>query len=554
MLTAQNVSFEYDDTIVLQKTSFSVSAGDRVGLVGPNGVGKSTLLKILAGILQPEDGKVLRPNDLTVGYLPQEIEEYGKYTGLEFLEIVTGCKDALDKLEKATELYGSDQNEEHLRLYEAAYAKVDGLGAYTLENRIKKVLQKVGLDTQVLTIKVSTLSGGQKNKLSLSAILLAKFDVFLLDEPTNNLDLDGLSTLENFIRQSKSAFVIVSHDRRFLRQATNRIAELIPDKGIRIYTLGYDEYVEARRKQNESAMQKYEQFTEEKKRLSEAAREKQQNAQAAAGNKSASDNEKIGRNARREKAVRSHARAAASLVSRLDQLEQPDKPMKDLDLNFRFKTDSEKTGATAIEVTDVTVDLGTKQFGPYSLKVATRDKVVIIGPNGGGKTTLLKLIAGLLPAKSGTINIANGITLSYIDQDYSFPDPKRNIITNLRKMTGKQLPELYNILAKFNIKKEKAVSLPGQLSPGQRSRALLAGAVAKGANLLLLDEPTNHLDISASDELQAALKEFVGTLVLVTHDRELMDTIVDKKVIVVGDGHIMPETDAQQYIHRVLKA
>ena len=197
--------------------------------------------------------------------------------------------------------------------------------------------------------------------------------------------------------------------------------------------------------------------------------------------------------------------------------------------------------------------MGDTRLGPYTIKLSTGDKVVIIGPNGGGKTTFLKIIAKLIPIKSGSLNIGNGITIGYIDQEYTFPNPRVTVESNLRKMTGLNTPELYNILARFNVKKEKALALPGKLSPGERSRALLAGMVARGANMLLLDEPTNHLDISASDELQSALKHYKGTLVVVTHDRELIESLKDKKITVIEDGQILTELRADEYIKKVLK-
>ena len=553
MLTAKQISFEYDNTVVLHDTTLSVSPGDRIGLIGSNGVGKSTLLKILAGKIDPIGGKILRSKDLKIGYLPQEITEYLLNTGQEFLEIATGAKPALEELDLATLEYSNVQNDETLKRYEEAYIAVDSLGAYTLNNRIAKALQKVGLNADVLLRKVSELSGGQKTKLALSGILLAQFDVFLLDEPTNNLDLDGLYVLEQFIHQSSASFVIISHDRRFLRRATTKIAELLSNKEIKLYTLGYDEYIDARRKQREAAEQRYSQFADEQKRLTEAARGRMFEAQAAANNKTASDSEKLGRNASKEKAARSHAKAASALTSRLEQLEVPDRPSKELDLNFRFKTTSDNVPSVIVDIKDVTITVGKNQLGPYSLKVMSAEKLVIVGPNGGGKSTFLKAVAGILPLSNGSIKLAGGVVVGYIDQEYSFPYPQASVISNLVKMTGLQQSELFNILARFDIKKDRAEVTPDELSPGQRSRALFAGLVAKGTNLLLLDEPTNHLDIPASDELQQALQHYQGSLVLVSHDRELISFLENKKVLVVENGHFLSEQASTKYVANVLK-
>jgi len=551
MLSAKEISFEYDNLVVLHKTSISINEGDRIGLVGPNGAGKSTLLKILAGIYEAQGGKISRPNELTVGYLPQEIDEYSDLTCIEFLEFVTGVKAALTTLEQATNKYSRDQSDATLKQYERAYSSVESLGAYTLETRVGKALDKVGLSHEILHKHVAELSGGQKTKLALSAILLARFSIFLLDEPTNNLDLDGLAVLEKFIIQSKAGFVIVSHDRRFLRKATTKIAELLPNKAIRIYSLGYDEYLDARRKQQESDLQRFQQFNDEKKRLQEAVRSKKFDAQAAASSSSSSDSEKVGRNARKEKAVGAHARAATALASRVEKLESPDKPQKDIDLNFRFDISTDKLSSVALEAHDATIYYENLLMGPYCFQVGSGDKVVIIGPNGGGKSTLLKMIAGAVTCSSGFVAVGQGYKIGYIDQEYSFPNPKKSVVENLVRLTELTKPEAYNILARFNIKKESADMIPVELSPGQRSRALLAGVVAGGANLLLLDEPTNHLDIPASDELQAALAEYKGTLIVVTHDRELIDSLKEKRVIVVADGHVLSNSESIAYLQQI---
>lgn len=550
MLSAKNIDFEYSNTQVLRSTSFSVSEGEKIALVGPNGVGKSTLLKIMGGVLQPTSGNTSHPKNLNIGYMPQEIDAYQDMTGAVFLSEITGVNKALSDLESATEQYATIQSSASQALYQEAYERVESLQAYTLTERMAKPLARVGLETAVLDKKISELSGGQKTKLALSAILLSNFDVFLLDEPTNNLDMLGLNILEDFIKKSGSAFVIVSHDRWFIKSACKKIAELLPSGDIKLYSLGYDEYIQSRRKELESAEQAHENYKEEKKRLEVSARDKAMNARSAANNGGSSDNDKIGANARKEKAASAHAKAASAIISRLDQLHEPDKPVREIDLNFRFTGTNVKLPLVAANVNDAVVEFDTVKLGPYSLVINTGQKIVIIGPNAGGKSSFIKLLAGVVWPTGGSINISGSMTIGYIDQDFSFSEPDKSVLDNIIRDTDSTISEIYNLLARFNIKKEKADSLPNALSPGQRVRALLAGVVARGANFLILDEPTNHLDIPASNELQSALKEYDGTIVVVTHDRELIEALGNKRIVVIDKGKILTGNEEKDYINQ----
>lgn len=554
MLVAKQITFEYASKEVLKSTSLSISAGELIGLVGSNGAGKSTLLRILAGQLHPVEGSILRSAELNVGYLPQEINGYSDRTGQEFIEEVTGVSRALQELDIATAEYGhSPASAEVVANYQTAYDRVEALGAYTIDSRVAKALSRVRLEPSVLAKKVGQMSGGQKTKLALTAILLARFDVFLLDEPTNNLDLEGLGVLEDFIAKSTASFVVVSHDRRFLRIATNKIAELGSDKQIHLYSLGYDEFVETKQRDRETAKQRYEQFLDEKKRLQEAARDKNQAAQSAAGNTRASDNEKIGRNARKEKAVGSHARAASALNTRLEQLQAPDRPQAELSLNFRFHADTAKLPPVALEIQDGVVAFDGVKLGPYNLRVNTGDKLVILGPNGSGKSVLLKIIARQLRLKSGKLTIGSGIKVGYVDQDYSFADMTEPVCDQLRELAGVDVEGALRILARFGIPHDRAGATPAELSPGQRARVRLGGLVSRGANLILLDEPTNHLDIPTSDELQQALRAYRGTLVIVTHDRELIAGLPGCRLVVVEDSMIASDEKCNAYIRQFLE-
>lgn len=541
MLVAKDVSFEYPNHPVLTRTSVSVGTGERIGLVGPNGIGKSTLLKILAGVMVPTTGQVTKPAEVTVGYMPQEIDNTTTQTALQLIEEMTGVAQALKAFEAATANYKPDNT----AAYELALAQVDALGAYTLEDRLGKVLADVGLGVDLLKKQVDELSGGQRTKLLLAVILLARFDVYLLDEPTNNLDLEGIRTLERFIGSSKASFVIVSHDRKFLRSSTTKIAELKADGQVEQYSLGYDEYVVARQMQKDAETRAYADAVDEQQRL-KAALQAERTGTRPSGNLS-SDKDKLGRNARVEQAAKTHAKALKARQARMDSHHLPPRPAAEIDLNFDFGEASAHLPDSVVRLTKATVEFGSTRLGPFTLDIRRGEKVVVVGPNGSGKSTLLRLLGEQLEPTGGDRQVARGAKIGYVDQHYQFALPNSSVLQNLTQTTGLKPEELYNVLARFNLKKGQAESLPSELSPGQRARAVLAGLVASGTNVLLLDEPTNHLDVVASDELQRALSSYKGTIVLVSHDRELINGLNIKPVLVV-DGTIANLHDTQQYM------
>lgn len=541
MLVAKDVSFEYPNHPVLTRTSLSVGVGERIGLVGPNGIGKSTLLRILAGVMVPTAGKVTKSAEVTVGYMPQEIDLATGQTARQFIEETTGVAEALATFATASAEYTSGNT----AAYELALARVESLDAYTLENRLGKALVEVGLSLDILESQVAELSGGQRTKLLLAAILLSRFDIYLLDEPTNNLDLEGIRTLERFIGSSKSSFVIVSHDRKFLRSSTTKIAELKADGQVDIYSLGYDEYVEVRRTQRDAQVRTYMLAEEEKRRLATALSSERNGAKSRG--RAPSDNDKLGRNKRKETADSTHSKAVRALEKRLVRHELPPRPDAEIDLNFDFGEASVRLPDSVVRLKKATVEFGSTRLGPFTLDIRRGEKVVVVGPNGSGKSTLLRLLGEQLVPASGDRQSARGVKIGYVDQHYRFASPNSSVLQNLSQSTGLKPEELYNVLARFNLKKAQADALPSELSPGQRARAVLAGLVASGTNVLLLDEPTNHLDVVASDELQRALSSYKGTVVLVSHDRELIKGLSTKPVLVV-DGTIANPHDTQQYM------
>ena len=358
----------------------------------------------------------------------------------------------------------------------------------------------------------------------------------LLDEPTNSLDEQGIVILEKFIGRSKSAFVMVSHDRRFLRNATNRIIELIGgNDGVRQYMLGYDEYIEARGTQKNAEIKRYQDQEKEKKRIQNAAKESKIRANSG-GSKSKSDNDKMNNNFRGEKAGSKMSRAASSLVTRLGQMELVDEPKEDISLDFSIDHESDKK-KTLIDIKDFTVkyDNRTRVLGPLSLKLDVGEKIAITGDNGVGKSSLLKGIIGSLGVNTGERYLSDPDSMVYIDQLQSVPLRDKPALDNILELAPDlERHEAINLLLKFNLSKENLSQTPAiNLSGGERAKILLASIVAKKANLLILDEPTNNLDIPTIEALEKAIKTYKGGILVVSHDRDFLINIgIDRKIII----------------------
>jgi len=543
MIKFENVSFSYDNLEVLENVTFAINSGDRIGLIGPNGAGKTTLLKLIMGTVSPTSGSVTISND-NVGYLPQDLTPWEHYSAIDYLRKITGITDAEKELERASSLGVSSGDR-----IEIAMNQLEILGASTFEARASVALAKSNLKDLDLNQKIKTLSGGQKTRLGLTAIFVDRHSVLLLDEPTNNLDSEGLDLLENFLCQSKSSLVIVSHDRRFLQKVATKIVAIDKDvAGAEVYNLGYEEYVKAREKKRESVELAYKQHQKEKDRLKQAYLNKSRDSVAADKNKKKTDNEKMAWHAVKEKAVGAHASAAHALKTRVEKLETPEVPKNKIDLNFRLGT-STRSGDMIVRLNEISItfDNSNKTIGPFDLTIYRGDRIVVTGPNGSGKSTLLKLILGDLRPTSGMVSLGARVKPGLIDQDHSMLDQGKTVLQCVTELTKEDnappmdQSEIRQILAMFNFDAEKIFQLIKELSPGEQSRVLLAALVARNTNVLILDEPTNHLDIGASEELEDALASYQGTYIIVTHDREFTSNIKPNRTIHVADGLMAKE-------------
>jgi ATPase subunit of ABC transporter with duplicated ATPase domains len=532
MLAARGVTVVRGAQVVLDAVDLVVDAGSRVGVLGRNGAGKSTLLRVLAGLEAPTGGVVERsPPGLSVGYLAQEPDPLAGETTAAYLRRRTGLAAAEAAMEAALARMRRHPGRAELQAYDDTLARFLALGGDDHDARAPRVLTDVGLREDALDQPVAGLSGGERVKAGLAAILLARFDVLLLDEPTNNLDFDGLARLERFLAGEDRAVVLVSHDRAFLSAVTTRIAELdLHSHRLSEYGGGYDAYVEEHRRRREQAYASYQQASAERARLEAAARQKRDWAQSRRGERR-TDNDKALAGRRKERATAGATKAKA-IERRIERLGDPEKPWEGWDLRMSLRS-GHRSGTVAASLAGAVAQRGRFRLGPVDLELRWRDRLALTGPNGAGKSTLLGLLAGELHPTAGSVRLGAGVVVGHLGQDREAGPG--TVLDAVRERTDLSVEQARSLLAKFDLGAEHAARAEADLSPGERSRAGLAVLVARGTNLLLLDEPTNHLDLDAIEELERALAGYDGTLVVVSHDRRLLEGLrLDRRLEVTG--------------------
>lgn len=533
MLTGKDLGYDIGSAEVFAHVDIAVSPSDKVGLIGPNGAGKTTLLHILNQDIAPSHG-VVTHDSVEVGILPQDLRSHHDRTVYDFVEEVTGVKAVKDAYtETETAFMGDQDNQKKLIRYVEASERLGFYAVDEFDATLSKALRKAGLDESITDSAIGSLSGGQRTRVALAALMANRYDVVLLDEPTNNLDMAGVSILETYVQTSRAAFLMVSHDRRFLRNTTNRIVELLgSDRGVNNYGLGYDEYVVARERAYDSQVRNYEEHSLAVKSLETSLKAQRVRANSAegSGTRARSDNDKLSANHRAARAAGHLSGQLSSMTSRLAQLqaEAPHPPQEPVSLEFMFE-EGEYSRQTLLRVEHLVAayDESGVTHGPYNLDVRGGDRVAITGANGSGKSTLIKAILGEIDRVSGDCHIGSAAQIAYIDQNQTLPKPEATPLDNLLALApGIERSDAMNLLVKFNLDRDTVASMQaGNLSGGERAKVLLASVAASKANLLLLDEPTNNLDIPTIEGLQAALKTYKGAIVLVSHDRDFIDGI-----------------------------
>jgi ATPase subunit of ABC transporter with duplicated ATPase domains len=534
-LTATGVSRYLGGRAVLRDVSLVVGPTTRLGIVGPNGVGKSTLLRILAGLDRPDAGMVdIAPRTATVGYLAQEPAPSDDETVSGFLHRTTGVAAADAVLERAADALGRGERRS-AEVYADALERWEGLGASDLDSRVEAVLVQLGLPADLLDRPTAGLSGGQAARLALAAIRLSRFDVTLLDEPTNGLDFDGLARLEAIVTQGTGGLVIVSHDRAFLDRTITSVLELDEHEHTgQLYRGGWSAYLEQRATARRHAEEAYSDYqTQRRVLLGRARRERQWATSGVSREKRRQpDNDKAQRDFRINRTEQLAARARRT-ERQLARLESVDKPWEGWNLRFAIG-EAPRAGAVVARLEHAVVARGSFRLGPLDVEIGWGERVALVGPNGFGKTTLLEALLGRLPLTSGHRWIGPGVVTGELGQDRAALAGTSTVLEAFISTSGLSVTEARSILAKFGLGADHLTRPGRSLSPGERTRAELAGFQARGVNLVVLDEPTNHLDLPAIEQLEEALAGYAGTLVLVTHDRQLLDAVDLTRTIDLG--------------------
>ncbi|MGY1838036.1 MULTISPECIES: ABC-F family ATP-binding cassette domain-containing protein [unclassified Modestobacter] len=536
-LLARGLAAGHGARVLFTDLDLVVAPGDVVGLVGVNGAGKSTLLRTLSGQLPAEAGDVaLSPPSATVGYLPQEHERRPGETVLDALARRTGVAAAQQALDAATDALtageaGADD------AYGDALERWLALGGADLAERADEVVATVAPGV-ALDAAMTGLSGGQAARVGLASLLLSRYDLLLLDEPTNDLDLAGLDQLERFVGGLRAGVVVVSHDREFLARTVTRVVELdLAQQLVRVHDGGYEAYLTEREVARRHAREEYEEFADTKAGLEARAR-MQRNWMAKGVRdsiKKSKDGDKHIKAANRSSSEKQAAKAKQT-ERRIERLDVVEEPRKEWELRMEIAA-APRAGAVVATLRGAVVRRGDFRLGPVDLQVDWGDRLAITGANGSGKSTLLAALLGRLPLDAGAAALGPGVRLGEVDQ-------ARGLFLGdepLAAAFGRQVPdqpdaEVRTLLAKFGLRADHVLRPAATLSPGERTRAALALLQARGVNVLVLDEPTNHLDLVAIEQLEQALADYPGTLLLVTHDRRMLEAVHTTRRLLVTDG------------------
>ncbi|MCH8548935.1 MAG: ABC-F family ATP-binding cassette domain-containing protein [Balneolaceae bacterium] len=510
MLHIDGITLHFGDRPLFDQISAIINPGERVGLVGPNGAGKSTLLKIIAGEQQADAGRVSRSNESTVGYLPQDgVDPNPKLTVLEeveqaFSEILSLRKEQKDLEERMnSEEPGTDAHTKAVERFGQVQQQLETSGSYTLQADIEKVLMGLGFSPSDFGRSTTEFSGGWLMRIALAKLLLRQPTYLLLDEPTNHLDIESLQWIEQFLKGYDGAVVIVSHDRAFLDSVSTRTLALRRGK-LSDFAGNYTFYERKHAEQMELLKKQAENQEKERKQTQEF----------------------IDR-------FRYKATKAKQVQSRIKQLEKMDEieiEDEQSEITFRFPP-PERSGQIVLKLEDVVKKYGDNTvFDGLDYEVERGDKIAVVGPNGAGKSTLIRILAGLEPVTSGKREVGYNVTPGYFAQHQADELEPKNSALDEMKLAGSNETEtrLRTILGCFLFTGDDAFKKVSVLSGGEKSRVALAKMLLSPGNFLIFDEPTNHLDMQSKNILQQALQQFEGTLMIVSHDRDFLDPIVEK--------------------------
>lgn len=502
----------YESNVILNDISFALDKGQKVGLVGYNGTGKSTLLKIIANLEEKDNGEIIFSKNTKIGYVPQDTSIISEETILEYLSRIS---------------------EEEI-LY-----------------KIEVILNGLGLNGISVARKINSLSSGQKSKIFLAGVLLQDPDILLLDEPTNNLDLPSLIWFENFLIKSEKTCIIVSHDRLFLDKIVDRIIEIDwQTKKLNITRGKYSDYLIRREKEYKRKLSEYINQKKEIKRLNESAREKKIKAEKGS-HYMGTDNDKRIRGYKREKSAKS-SKTAKAIEKRIEHIEIVEKPInRDVFRIFIKSTKPKGSRDIILEKLIVGYEFENFKIGPIDNTVSYSSRVLILGLNGSGKSTLLKTITGKIKPLAGKIFIGSSLVVGDLMQEHD--NLNRNLTIKQFLIEKTKLPdqEIFSLTNKFGFDAKDIGKKIENLSPGERARVLFALFSALNVNVLILDEPTNHLDLEALEALEEVVKHFTGTIILVSHDRYFLEKFNATHIYEISNSKLILQKDLQSYIQKL---
>ena len=538
MIDFLNVSLQFGGKYLFRDISFKINSGDRISLVGANGTGKSSLLKMIFGELLPESGKIQKQKRITIGYLPQQQVIHEGKTLLE--EAKSSLTDIIELQKKETEITDKlsdkslivDERDDLIHQLGEVHHRLEELGSYSIGSRVEKILLGIGFEIEEFGKLTNEFSGGWQMRIALAKILISQNDLILMDEPTNHLDIDSLNWLCGFLKSYKGALLIVSHDKRFVNEVTNKTLEIYNGR-FNIFNGNYDAYLK---------------YKDERDILAENSFIQQQ--------KKIKETEKF---IERFRYKSTKAKQVQSRIKQLEKVNLIELPENKADIYIKFPAPP-SSGKINIELKKLCKSYGLKTiFTNVDFEVSRGEKIAFVGPNGAGKTTLAKIIAGVIDFESGERIPGHNTIISYYAQDVADNlDPDKDIIETVEDIAvEKTIGQLRLLLGSFLFSGDDVFKPIGVLSGGEKSRVALAKILLTKANFIILDEPTNHLDISSKEVLQKALSDFTGSLILVSHDVDFLKPIVNKVVeirkgeITIFNGGIEYYLDKKQNIEIV---